>query len=87
MEVSGKLHNPGHFTPRKRAPGTLDRRLGGPQIRFGRGGDTNAKTVASKLPPFPEDFSKDLCYLRIKFNYHVTKRNIFENTGYSIVYI
>jgi hypothetical protein len=40
--------HPGYFTPRKRAPRThLDRRLGGPQSRSGRG----CEEKSSQPPP------------------------------------
>jgi hypothetical protein len=49
MEVNGQLHAPGRFIPRERAPPRcpLDRRLGGPQSRSGRGSEENN----SKPPP------------------------------------
>jgi len=39
MEVSGQLHTPAALPPRKSPWYPLDRRLGGPQIRSGRGGE------------------------------------------------
>jgi hypothetical protein len=40
IEVSGQLHVPAALTPREIVPNTrLDRRLGGPQSRFGRRGE------------------------------------------------
>jgi hypothetical protein len=33
MEVSGQLHSPAAFSPRKEPPYPSDRRLGGPQSR------------------------------------------------------
>jgi hypothetical protein len=38
MEVYGQLHAPVNLLPGERAFGTNWIRLGGPQIRFGRGG-------------------------------------------------
>jgi hypothetical protein len=46
MEVSGKLH------PQKRALLTLDKRLGGPQSRSGRGGEEkNSQHLPGLEPP------------------------------------
>jgi hypothetical protein len=39
MEVSGQLHAPAALPPGKRPWYPLDRRLGGPQSRSGRGGE------------------------------------------------
>jgi hypothetical protein len=47
MEVSGQLHAPAALLPRKDPWYPLDRRLGGPQSRSGRGGEEKN----SKPPP------------------------------------
>jgi hypothetical protein len=47
MEVSGQLYAPAALPPGKRSCYVLDRRLGGPQSRSGRGGEEKN----SKLPP------------------------------------
>jgi hypothetical protein len=47
MEASGQLHAPAALTPGKNPWYLLDRRLGGPQSRFGRGG----KEENSQPPP------------------------------------
>jgi len=39
MEVNGKLHDPAALPPGKEPWYLLDRRLGGPQSRSGRGGE------------------------------------------------
>jgi hypothetical protein len=39
MEVSGQLHAPAALPPEKEPWHPLDRRLGGPQNRSGRGGE------------------------------------------------
>jgi hypothetical protein len=40
MEVCGQLHAPAAFTPQGKSPlSSLDRKLGGPQSRSGRGGE------------------------------------------------
>jgi hypothetical protein len=39
MEVSGQLHAPATLPPGKKLWYPLDRRLGGPQSRSGRGGE------------------------------------------------
>jgi len=39
MEVSGQLHAPASYLQRKSPWYQLDRRLGGPQSRSGRGGE------------------------------------------------
>jgi hypothetical protein len=39
MEVSGQLHAPATVPPGKEPLEPLDRRLGGPQSRSGRGGE------------------------------------------------
>jgi hypothetical protein len=39
MEVSGQLHSPAALPPEKETPYPLDRRLGEPQSRSGRGGE------------------------------------------------
>jgi hypothetical protein len=39
MEVSGQLHAPAPLRQGKNPRHTLDRRLGGPQSRSGRGGE------------------------------------------------
>jgi len=39
MEVSGQLHAPAALPPGKRPWYPLDRRLGGPQIQSGHGGE------------------------------------------------
>jgi hypothetical protein len=48
MEVSGQLHTPVALSPGKKNPWyRLDRRLGGPQSRSGRGGEE----INSQPPP------------------------------------
>jgi hypothetical protein len=47
MEVSGQLHSPAALPP-----GKLDRRLGGPQSRYGRGGEEkNPQFLPGLKPP------------------------------------
>jgi hypothetical protein len=47
MEVSGQLHASATLPPEKRSSYVLDRRMGGPQSRSGRGGEKKN----SQLPP------------------------------------
>jgi hypothetical protein len=47
MEVSGQLHAPAALPPGKDPQYALDRRLGGPQSRSGRGGEEKN----SQYPP------------------------------------
>jgi hypothetical protein len=50
MKVSGQLHDLDRFTTREKAPWyPLDRRMGGPQSRSGRGGE---EIYSQPLPGF-----------------------------------
>jgi len=51
MEVSGQLHGPAALSPEKERRYPLDRRLGGPQRRSGRGEEEKN----SQLPLVTED--------------------------------
>jgi len=55
MEVSGQLHAPDALLPWKKPPVPLDRRMGGPQNRYGRG----VKEKNSQPPPGIEPQSSD----------------------------
>jgi hypothetical protein len=46
MEVSGQLHAPAGLPPGRKPPYPLDRRLGGPQSRSGRGGEKKILIVS-----------------------------------------
>jgi len=48
MKMSGQTHAPVALPPGKSLQYPLDRRLGGPQSRFGRGGEEK-----NSLPPLP----------------------------------
>jgi hypothetical protein len=43
VEVSGQFHAPAALPPGKELRYPLDRRLGGPQSRSGRGGEKNSQ--------------------------------------------
>jgi hypothetical protein len=49
MEVSGQLHAPAALPPGKNPWYPLDRRLGGPPSRSGRGGEEKNSQPADKL--------------------------------------
>jgi hypothetical protein len=52
MEVSGQLHAPAALPPGKSPRYLLDRRLGGPQSRSGRGGEEkNSQPLPGLEPP------------------------------------
>jgi hypothetical protein len=51
MEVSGQLHGPAGLTQSKSPWYTLDRRLGGPQSRSGRGGEEKNSQFLPELEP------------------------------------
>jgi hypothetical protein len=51
MEVSGQLHAPAALHPGKGPLILMDRRLGGPQIRSGRGGEEKKTQSLSGLEP------------------------------------
>jgi hypothetical protein len=55
MEVSGQLHTPATLALRKEPLIPMDRRLGGPQSRSGRGGEEKN----SQLPPGIEPQNPD----------------------------
>jgi hypothetical protein len=55
MEVSGQLHAPAALPPGKSLWYPLDRRLGGPQSRSGRGGEEKNP----QLPPGIEHYNPD----------------------------
>jgi hypothetical protein len=55
MEVSGQLHAPAALPPRKEPGYPLDRRLGGPQSRSGRGVKEKNSTPPPRIePPNPD---------------------------------
>jgi hypothetical protein len=51
MEVSGRLHAPAALPPGKEPLVPLDRRLGGPQSRSGRGGEEKNSQSLSVIEP------------------------------------
>jgi hypothetical protein len=51
MEVSGRLHSPAVLPQGKRLWYPLDRRLGGPQSRSGRGGEEKNSQPLPRLEP------------------------------------
>jgi hypothetical protein len=51
MEVSGQLHDPAALHPGKEPLVPLDRRLGGPQSRSGRGGEEKNSQPQSGIEP------------------------------------
>jgi hypothetical protein len=51
MEVNGQLHAPAALPPWKSPRYPLDRRLGGPQSRFGSGGEKKNSQPLSKIGP------------------------------------
>jgi hypothetical protein len=51
MEVSGQLHAPAALPPVKQPLEQLDRRLGGPQSRSGRGGEEENSQPLPGLEP------------------------------------
>jgi hypothetical protein len=51
MEVSGQIHTPAALPPRKEPWYPLDRRLGGPQSRSGRGGEEKNSQPLPGLEP------------------------------------
>jgi len=53
MDVIGQLHDPAALTPGKAPPNPLDRRLGGPQIRSGRGDEKNSCPCRESNPGRP----------------------------------
>jgi len=60
MEVSGQLHAPDRFTSRKEPRYPLNRRLGGPQSRYGRFGEkTNFLHMLGFEPRFVQPRSVD----------------------------
>jgi hypothetical protein len=61
MEVCGQLHAPAALPPGKEAPGLLDRRLGGPQNRSGRGGESNTRSLTVSF--------RDGVYFNLKYAY------------------
>jgi hypothetical protein len=56
MEVNGQLHAPAALAPGKEPLVPLDRRLGGPQSRYERGGEEKN----SQPPPGIEPYNPDL---------------------------
>jgi hypothetical protein len=51
MEVSGQLHAPAALLPGKELLDPLDRRMGGPQNRSGRGGEEKNSQPPSGIEP------------------------------------
>jgi hypothetical protein len=51
MEVSGQLHAPAAYSQGKSPWYPLDRRLGGPQSRSGRGGEENNSQPPPGIEP------------------------------------
>jgi hypothetical protein len=51
MEVSGQLHAPAALPPGKDPRYQLDRRLGGPQSRSGRGGEEKYSQPPPAIEP------------------------------------
>jgi hypothetical protein len=56
MEVSGQLHDPAALPQGKSSWNPLDRRLGGPQSRSGRGGEEkkNPQPLPGLEPPISQ---------------------------------
>jgi hypothetical protein len=51
MEVSGQLHDPAALPPGKKPLYPLDKRLGGPQSRSGRGGEKKNSQHPPEIEP------------------------------------
>jgi hypothetical protein len=69
MEISGQLHAPALLPPRKSLWYPLDRRLGGPQRWFGRGGEEkNSQTVPGLEPPIIQPVAQHLYHSSIPVN-------------------
>jgi hypothetical protein len=58
MEVSGKLHAPAALPPEKESRYPLDRRLGGPQSRSGRGGEEKNSQPSPGIETLIRDYTK-----------------------------
>jgi hypothetical protein len=64
MEVSGQLHAPAVLPPGKDSWYPLDRRLGGPQSRSGRGGENIPSPLRKSNPrtPIVQPVAQCYCY-------------------------
>jgi hypothetical protein len=82
MEVSGQLHAPAALPQGKSPWYPLDRRLGGPQNRFGRGGEEKN----SQPPPGIEPYGGKLYEQKIIHNeadcYQVHSRKLNKELSY-----
>jgi hypothetical protein len=75
MEVSGQLHSPAALSHGNNSWYPLDRRLGEPQSRSGRGGEEkNSQPLPGLEPPIiqpvAQSYTTDLSRLLIYFRYN-----------------
>jgi hypothetical protein len=69
MEVSGQLHGPAALPPGKEPWFPLDRRLGGPQSRSGRGGEEkNSQPPSGIEPQNPSRPARSLALYRLSYH-------------------
>jgi hypothetical protein len=69
MEMSGQLHAPVALPPGKSPLYPLDRRLGGPQSRLGRGGEgKNSEPLPRLEPPIIQPVAQR-CTTEVKCDY------------------